>query len=1316
MAEEYKSNKPDKALAARLDIEFALKAARLGVWEMDLVTTQIIWDERCRELYGLTQNNPMTYAEAIQFIHPDDAGRVDEAIKLAMVPQLGGYYDATYRTIGADDGILRWVRFTGEVSFAEDQKVSRFAGVAQDVTKDELARQLTISEERFRTTVEQAPVAMALFSGTDFVITLANERVLEYWGRRREQVMNKPLFEALPEASGQGFEELLTNVYTTGERFVAKELTVMLERNGELQRTYIDFVYEAYREPDGRISGVMVTCFEITDQVVARQKVAQSEAQFRTLIEEAPVATCLFVGREFRIDVINEAMVSIFGKGPSVFGKPLAEALPELQGQHFLQTIDEVFTTGKTYATKADRAELVIDGKLTTFYFDYTYKPLRNANGEVYAIVEMATDVTAEVLMKQKIQESETYFRNLIDTAPAIIWETEPDGYCSYLNKRWYELTGQTQDEARGFGWLDATHPDDIAETSRLFQEANAQQKLFNALYRLRQADGTYRWAVDKGSPRFTADGTYEGLIGTVVDVHEQIVASQQLAEQEAQFKNVTNSSPTGLWLANESGELTYLNKTLIDWTGLSRTDLLGAGWANALIDEDRERSVDVFLTAVAARAHYDTRFRLRKADGSAIWCQAAGDPYYHPDGSYAGYAGFCIDIDELVRSREVIHHSELKFRSLLAQAPVALSLMRGPDYVIDLANERALALWDKTSEAVLNKPFAQALPEIYEQGFGDIVADVFRTGEPFIANQMPVMVSKNGVLRSIFVNATIEPIRDLNGHIEAVLEVGYEVTEQVTAQQELAQQKIYLQNAIDIANLGTFSIDLVTNIGSYSEAIRDWFGLDSLSQPMSTIFNKVHPDDQALVERALTSEQDARHDIVYRISHPHSDEMRYLRSIGKQLVSNGIATSITGIIQDVTPQVLVQQRIQESQQRLLSSFEAAPVGIAVIGRDQLTFKLVNPAYAKLVDRHVDQLVSKPLLEAIPELQGQGFDLLLDNILATGVPYTANEISAQLMVGGQLSTVYFNTTYQPLYETGSLGDGPVTSILAVALDVTEQVLARQKIEESEQRYRNLSADLDEQIQQRTQELQATVRDLERSNDNLQQFAYVASHDLQEPLRKIQAFGNILNTQYASQLGDGADYLQRMQSAATRMSVLIKDLLTYSRISTQQEITNPVPLGNVVKTVLSDLDLIIAETEAVVTVTPLPTIQGDKSQLGQLFQNLISNALKFRRSGVIPEVHITAAAIPADSLPPVVRPMRLTNYYYRIDVTDNGIGFDEKYLGRIFQVFQRLHGRNEFAGTGIGLAICEKVAANHGGAITASSKPGEGATFSVYLPV
>jgi len=226
--------------------------------------------------------------------------------------------------------------------------------------------------------------------------------------------------------------------------------------------------------------------------------------------------------------------------------------------------------------------------------------------------------------------------------------------------------------------------------------------------------------------------------------------------------------------------------------------------------------------------------------------------------------------------------------------------------------------------------------------------------------------------------------------------------------------------------------------------------------------------------------------------------------------------------------------------------------------------------------------------------------------------------------------------------------------------------------------------------------------LERSNRELQDFASVAAHDLQEPLRKIQAFAGRLTTKCQDQLSEeGRDYLERMQSSAHRMQRLIEDLLTFSRVSTRGQPFLRVNLTTIAQEVLSDLEIKIEQSGAKVSIEGLSELDADPVQMRQLLQNLISNAIKFQKPGVTPEVRVTGRPI---------------GRFLELEVSDNGIGFDEKYLDRIFTIFQRLHGRQEYEGTGVGLAVCRRIAERHGGSITARSAPGEGATFVVLLPV
>jgi PAS domain S-box-containing protein len=246
-------------------------------------------------------------------------------------------------------------------------------------------------------------------------------------------------------------------------------------------------------------------------------------------------------------------------------------------------------------------------------------------------------------------------------------------------------------------------------------------------------------------------------------------------------------------------------------------------------------------------------------------------------------------------------------------------------------------------------------------------------------------------------------------------------------------------------------------------------------------------------------------------------------------------------------------------------------------------------------------------------------------------------------------------------------------------------------------------------------LKATAAKLERSNRELQDFASVASHDLQEPLRKIQAFGDRLKTKCAAQLTEeGRDYLSRMQNAAGRMQTLINDLLTFSRVTTKTQPFTRVDLDRVAREVLSDLEVRLEEVGGRVEINDLPTIYADPLQMRQLLQNLIGNALKFRRLDEAPVVKISAKLVA--SIDAGAALTWHTAEACQLSIADNGIGFDEKYLDRIFTVFQRLHGRDAYEGNGVGLAVCRRIAERHGGSITAESTPGHGATFIVTLPV
>ncbi len=303
------------------------------------------------------------------------------------------------------------------------------------------------------------------------------------------------------------------------------------------------------------------------------------------------------------------------------------------------------------------------------------------------------------------------------------------------------------------------------------------------------------------------------------------------------------------------------------------------------------------------------------------------------------------------------------------------------------------------------------------------------------------------------------------------------------------------------------------------------------------------------------------------------------------------------------------------------------------------------------------------------------------------------------------SRASYRTAMATQWATTLLGLGLVGAGFAIA---AREVRTRLRGAEALKRAND---ELEARVEARTLDLASANEALRRSNRELEQFASVASHDLQEPLRKIQAFGDRLQTRCLHELGEqGADYLARMLASAGRMRSLIDALLTFSRVTTKAQPFVEVNLTTTAEEVASDLENQVQRSGGRIELGPLPTLEADPLQMRQLLQNLIGNGLKFTRPGEPPLVRVESRLLEMEGSNGATIPR------CEISVSDNGIGFEEVYLDRIFELFQRLHGRQEYEGTGMGLAIVRKIVERHGGSITARSAPGAGATFFVTLPL
>lgn len=443
---------------------------------------------------------------------------------------------------------------------------------------------------------------------------------------------------------------------------------------------------------------------------------------------------------------------------------------------------------------------------------------------------------------------------------------------------------------------------------------------------------------------------------------------------------------------------------------------------------------------------------------------------------------------------------------------------------------------------------------------------------------------------------------------------------------------------------------------------------------------------------------------VLYMNRHGYVEETYFTFSYSPVLDESGKVGGLFCACIETTDKVLAARKIQESERNLRNTILQSPVAMCILKGTSFMVEIANERMYELWGRGADEMLRRPIFDALPEARHQGLEELLQQVYTTGETFTASERPISLPRDGKTETVYLNFVYEPFRE----GDGTISGVLVVATDVTQQVLARRQIEEVVvQRTRELA--------QANEALVKNNQELKHLNTNLEEFAYAASHDMKEPVRKIHFFSDRLKGELDNKLNDSQRRLfERLEDASRRIGTLIDDLLAYSQATRGVTKLEEIDLTRRVQRVLEDLDLEVQQKGAIITVDPLPTVKGNKRQVQQLLQNLLSNALKYSKPGVAPRIHISSKKVKASEARPGL-PVAADTLYYLLEVRDNGIGFEPADAERIFNVFTRLHGNAEYKGTGVGLSIVRKVVENHNGFVWAESAPGEGATFKVLLP-
>ena len=637
---------------------------------------------------------------------------------------------------------------------------------------------------------------------------------------------------------------------------------------------------------------------------------------------------------------------------------------------------------------------------------------------------------------------------------------------------------------------------------------------------------------------------------------------------------------------------------------------------------------------------------------------------------------------------------TEMRFRNSVEQAPMGIAILRGPEMIVEMANARYLELVDRNREALLGISLYEGVPEVKE-AVKPLLDEVISTGMPHHGNDFPVILFRKGQLKMVYFNFVYQPLRNTTGVVDGVMVVATDVTEQVIAKHALQESENQFRNLVTQSPIAMTIFkgeELVIDMANHAMLDRLWRRTpeDVQGKKLLDVFPELEgqPFPMLLQKVYNTGLAHREKEALAYVDGPDGMRKFYLDYEYAPLFDlEKKVYAIMATVYDVTERKENEMALCLSEERFRMLGDSMPQLIWTMDKEG-SLNYCSKKLLEFVGLEMDEILHHGLLRAIHPDDRAGSLEAWNAAVRSGTLYTYEHrfLKADGTVRWQLS--------RAVPHRGE--DGNVNIWIGTSTDIHDGKL--------------FIDELEAKVQERTKALQRSNDDLRRSNAELAQFAYVASHDLQEPLRKIQTFASrLVDTEFKNLSEKGKDYFARMQASSLHMRQLIEDLLAFSRTNNNgEQLFEYVDLSQVLASVKEQLSEQTEKKGALIHCDPLPVLAVIPYQIEQLFMNLLNNALKFSQVGVKPVIDIRML----DTEYTLIKGIP----YHKITIADNGIGFDPQFSERIFQVFQRLHVRKEYEGTGIGLAICKKIMDNHNGFISATGKPDEGAVFTLMFPV
>ncbi len=1149
-------------------LRVALDGGELGTFDFFPLEAKLIWSAKTKELFGLPPDAEVNYDLYRQALHPDDRNTSQVIGHQNMMLQKGGLYDLEYRTIGITDGKLRWLRSKGVATFDANNDPIRYTGVVQEITERKEAEQaLKESEERFRSLANDMAAFVFIGDG-DTNVEFANRQWLEFVGLKSEEGIGKAWTTVTHPDDVANMSAIYADAVANQKSYEFE----MRQLNTVGEYCWILWKGISRLTKEGRFDGMIGVGIDITDRKNAEEALHKQQAE---------------------TDKLQRLYEAVTGNTPDL-----------------------------------------------VYIFDLNYR-FTYAN-------------------------------------PALL---------AMWNKTWEEAIGKNLLENGYEPWHAELHEREIDEIVSTKKSKRGTVSFPHAALGKRTYDYIF-------APVLNNEGNVEAIVGTTRDITEINKAEEELHAREQQMRAMIETAPfpIGVYIGNEM-KVQFANQSILDIWGKGN-DVIGKSFKQILPELNNQEIFKQLEAVYTTGIPYHTKNQkidiVTEGVTTSFYFNYSFTPLANADGKIYGVMNTAADVTDLNLAKLASQKSEENLKSTILQAPVAMCIFKGDNFIVDLANERMFEFWGKSAKEVMHKPIFEGLPEAKDQGFEAILNAVYSTGKTFSADGVPITLPRNGKIELVYVNFVYEPYREADGAVSGILAVAIDVTAQLTASKKIEQSEFRFKLALRNTSQILFTQDINLK--------HTWIYNHSPEFDLSAILGKddyeIHEPENAQIltsikKKVLDTGQPIKTELILTINEQPTFYDLLIEPIKN---AEGKVEGLSGVSLNITEKVIARKKIEEREQKFRLLADSMPQLIWT-GDANGNLNYFNQSvydYSGLTEEEVKR--ENGWLNIVhPDDREENIKRWLNSV-NTGADFKLEHRFRRY--DGEYRWQLSRAKPQ-LDEKGN-----IQMWVGTSTDIQDQKVFTESLEI--------------EVRERTKQLAQNNIELEKMNKELQAFAYISSHYLQEPLRKIQTFASLISEKENDTLSEnGKNLFKRMQSSAARMQALIDDLLAYSRTQTSDADFKKVTLSSIIETVIADLDEEIQQKHARIDFNATCELNIIIFQFQQLFYNLISNSLKFSHAERPLHISINSEYIKGSS----ANNEKLTSEttYCHICFTDNGIGFEPRYNEKIFELFQRLHGRNEYNGTGIGLAIVKKIVENHNGMITARGQLGSGASFDIYLP-